>query len=212
MLTKLQLKTLIGLVLVVFATVLLIQGRTVRASDFYHAFSYVVTVVTVAVVVWERYLWHLWPFQPHLHTRPDLRGTWKGELVSDYREPRTGEQKPPFEVYLVIRQTYSTIDVRLFSHESSSVSLSADLCTDSVGLYTLASIYRNVPTVLRREKSPISHGGFLLNVRGTPTHQLDGEYWTDRNTKGEAIFTSRCKDEAHDFGHAQRFRYRSLTK
>lgn len=112
----------------------------------------------------------------------------------------------------MVRQTYSTIDVRLFSAESSSVSLSGSFFNDNANLYTLACTYRNTPTILRRRKSPISHGGLLLYVRGTPIHQLDGEYWTDRNTAGEIVFDDRAKQEAHDFGQAQGFKYNNIGR
>ena len=77
---------------------LLFQGGHVPAREIYNAFSYAVTVVAIVLLLWERYLWHYWPFQPYLHTKPNLRGTWKGELVSDYRDPDTHEEKPPIEV------------------------------------------------------------------------------------------------------------------
>jgi len=211
MVPDLQLKALVVIVLAALAVVLFMQGRPVPASDFYHAFSYVVTSVAFALVLWERYLWHWWPFYPYLHKRPDLRGTWKGQLDSNYLDPETKGQKPPIEVYIVVRQTYSTIDVRLFSAESSSVSLSGNFVCDNIGLYTLACTYRNTPTILRRKKSPISHGGLLLSIRGTPIHRLDGEYWTDRNTAGEIVFTARSADEAHDFTQAQLFKYKSVN-
>jgi hypothetical protein len=209
MIPDLQLKALIVVVLAALAVVLLMQGRPVPVSDFYHAFSYVVTGVAFALVLWERYLWHAWPFYPYLHKKPDLRGTWKGQLESNYEDRETKEKKPPIEVYIVVRQTYSTIDVRLLSVESTSVSLSGSFFSDNAGLYTLASTYRNTPTILRRKKSPISHGGLLLSIRGTPVHRLDGEYWTDRNTAGEVIFVARSKNEAHDFPQAQQFKYKS---
>jgi hypothetical protein len=210
MIPDLQLKALIVVVLAALAVVLFMQGRPVPVSDFYNAFSYVVTSVAFALLLWERYLWHWWPFYPYLHKKPDLRGTWKGQLDSNYQDPETKQQKGAIEVYIVVRQTYSTIDVRLFSAESSSVSLSGSFYSDNAGLYTLACTYRNTPTMLRRKKSPISHGGLLLSVRGTPVHRLDGEYWTDRNTGGEVVCTARSEDEAHDFIQAQRFSYKSV--
>ncbi|MFZ3339675.1 MAG: hypothetical protein WA213_02250 [Terriglobales bacterium] len=142
----------------------------------------------------------------------DLRATWKGQLDSNYEDPDVRQRKPPIEVYIVVRQTHSTIDLRLFSAESSSVSLSGSFFSDNADLYTLACTYRNTPTILRRKKSPISHGGLLLYVRGTPIHHPDGEYRTDRNTAGEIIFTHRAKEEAHDFAQAQGFKFKSAAR
>lgn len=204
----LHLKWLVGVVLVALTAVLMFQGKSIPFNDIYNAFSYVVSAVAVVLVFWERYLWHWWPFYPHFHTKPNLRGTWKGELVSDFPD-RHGEV---IEVYLVVRQTFSTIDIRLFSAESSSVSLSAHFVSDNIGFYTLASTYRNTPTVLRRQRSPINHGGLLLSIRGAPVHQLDGEYWTDRGTKGEIVFRSRSNCYADDFSHAQRLVKGQISK
>lgn len=206
-----QLKLLAFIIVAALAVVLVMQGHGVPAKDFYNAFSYVVTAAAFLLVVWDRYLWHWWPCYPYLHKKPDLRGTWRGRLESNYRDPATNQTKPPIEIYMVIRQTYSTIDLRMFSIESSSVCLSGSFHADNVDLYTLACTYRTTPTVLLRKKSPISHGGLLLNIRGVPTHQLDGEYWTDRSTAGEVVFASRTKEIAHDFGQAQKFKFQSLN-
>ena len=165
-------------------------------------FSYVVTGLSVAVVLWERRLWAWWIFRGWLNTRPDVRGTWKGTLKSDWRDKDTRVPLEPIEVFLVVRQTYTTIDVRLFSAESSSISLSGNIFTDAVGVCTLAITFRSTPRILKRDRSPVKHGGMLVSLVGDPIHKLDGEYWTDRSTKGEVAFSARTKGIAHDFEEA----------
>jgi hypothetical protein len=54
MIPDLQLKALIVVVLAALAVVLFMQGRPVPVSDFYNAFSYVVTSVAFALLLWER--------------------------------------------------------------------------------------------------------------------------------------------------------------
>jgi len=202
-----QIKILVGLVVVTWAAALLIQGRQVPL-DYLKSFSYAVTVVSFALLLWERWLWSWWAFRPWLTTRPDLRGTWKGHLVSSWTDPVTKQGRGEIEAYLVIRQTYSSIDVRLLTAESGSVSLSASIVDDSQGIHTLAVVYRNTPRVLLRDRSPIGHGGMLLYVRGKLVHQLDGEYWTDRKTKGELKFAARSHDEyLEDFEKAVKISY-----
>jgi hypothetical protein len=44
-------------------------------------------------------------------------------------------------------------------------------------------------------------------VRGTRVHQLDGEYWTDRGTKGELTLALRSSGLCHDFAEAQNAKY-----
>jgi hypothetical protein len=202
MLSETQIKFLVALAFVALAAILLVQGRPMRASDLASAFSYVVTCVAFALLAWERVFWSWRIFRPWLTSRPDLRGTWKGQLQSSWTDGDTGQKLGAMEVYLVIRQTYSTIDVRLLSVESSSVSLSGNVFADSAGVYTLAYTYRLTPNVLQRERSPIRHGGTLLSIRGDPVHQVDGEYWTDQGTRGQITFHERTKKLSHDFRQA----------
>jgi hypothetical protein len=203
MMTENQLKTLVGLAIVIWAGVLVFQHQTVSLHSL-TPFSYVVTGLSAALVLWERWLW-AWPvFHPWLTSQPDLRGTWKGMLVSDWIDPHTQQHRLPTEVYYVIRQTYSTIDIRMLTVESMSESLSGNVFSDKVGVYKLAVTYRNIPRLLERARSPVHHGGALLNLIGKPIHKLDGEYWTDRDTGGELTFTVRTRKIVHDFEEATR--------
>ena len=179
-------------------------------QSLYGAFTSAATAGGLFLALWDRYLWHMWPFYRYFDKKPDLRGTWQGRLHSNYRDPETQQQRVNIESYLVIRQTYSKIDVRYFSGESGSVSLSANLFADSEGVFTLACTYRNTPRMSVRERSPMGHGGVLLSVRGKPIHRIEGEYWTDRQTKGEMEFTARSEKLADDFQQAQGFGYETL--
>jgi hypothetical protein len=210
MMTNNQLRVLIGLVVLIWAGALVAQGQHVPL-DYFKAFSYAITGASFGLIFWERWLWSWRVFRPWLTTRPDLRGTWKGHLVSDWIDPNTKQGLGEIEGYLVIRQTYSTADIRLLTSESGSVTLSANIFSDNAGVHTVAAVYRNTPRILIRGRSPISHGGMLLCVRGTPVHQLDGEYWTDRATKGEIILTHRAKTLYHDFDQAHDGHYKKAA-
>jgi hypothetical protein len=135
---------------------------------------------------------------------PDVRGTWKAELNSFWIDPKTGKQRGKIEVYLVFRQTFSSLDIRLFSAESSSVSLSASVVTDGEGVHTVATTYRNEPSLAHLPHSPISQGGMFLNVRGEKVvKQIDGKYWTDRQSMGEIKMTERSPKIAGGFDDAR---------
>jgi len=208
--SRIQIKLFVFLVLSIVAAVLFSRGQSPSLKDLASTSSYAVTGVGLILVLWNRWLWSWWIFRPWLSKRPDLRGTWKGVLHSEYLDPTTHQRKGPIDVYLVIRQTNSDINVRLFSAESSSVSLSGGLISDGVDVSTLVVTYRNEPQLFKREHSPIGYGGMLLNVRGDKVYQLDGEYWTDRLTRGEAKFTTRSKTICHDFGQAAQVTYQGL--
>src|SRR6267154_413124 len=63
-----------------------------------------------------------------------VSGTWFALVLWERWLWRCGR---PIEVYLVIRQTFSSLDVRMFSLESESISLSANLVLVAPELQTL---------------------------------------------------------------------------
>jgi hypothetical protein len=196
-----QIKIVVALVFAATAVVLVIQ-RQPPSIGYWRPFSTVATIVAVLLLLWDRYMW-AWPIVSLLAKRPNIRGTWKGTLQSDWKDPQTNERHKPAEIYLVIRQTYSTLWVRLLSNESSSDSLSANLSTDSADIHTLAVTYINTPNALILGRSPISHGGMLLSVGGSSrVHQLEGKYWTDRKTLGEITLSQRVAHICYDFKEA----------
>ena len=207
-----QLKVLVFMVLVVTWVIVWIEGQRLSIRSASQAFSYVVTVLWALLFCWNRWLWS-WPVIRWLSRRPDLRGTWKGFIQSDWQDAQTGKKAEPIDVYVVIRQTYSSLDVRLFSQESSSVSLCATLLSDSENVHRIAVTYLNTPATLHVEKSPISHGGMLLNVRGNdPVQQLDGGYWTERRTKGEIKLAEHTKALCTGFDSAHRTKFQRSVR
>jgi hypothetical protein len=208
MLTDLQVKIIVGCVLLVLVVVSLVQGHALETKDLISASSSAATALGFLLFLWDRWLWSWSVFHSWLSKRPDLRGTRKGELLTDYTNSTTSQKR---DVFLMIRQTNSTIDARLFSAESSSISLSGVLVSDKAEVNTLIITYRNEPHLLKREHSPIAYGGMLLNVRGDKVYQLDGHYWTDRSTRGEVKFTIRSREKSHDFEQATKLKYSSLN-
>jgi hypothetical protein len=207
-----QLKVLVFIVLFLVWAVVWIEGQRLSAHSVSHAFSYVVTILWALLFCWNRWLWS-WPVIRWLSRRPNLKGTWKGFVQSDWPNQQADKKAESIDVYVVIRQTYSTLNVRLFSRESSSVSLCATLLSDAENIYQIAVMYLNTPTTLHVEKSPISHGGMLLNIRGgDPVQQLDGGYWTDRRTKGEIKLAEHAKVLCTGFDNAQRTKFHRTTK
>jgi hypothetical protein len=59
-------------------------------------------------------------FKGWLVNQPNLQGTWKVLLKSDWVNPETKQQVASIECIMTIRQTYSRFSARLFTRESSS--------------------------------------------------------------------------------------------
>jgi hypothetical protein len=107
------------------------------------------------------------------------------ELQSSYHSPETGKPLAPFVAYLVIRQTFSLVSVRLHSRETNSKSLSGQVRQNDDGEWVLAGVYLDMPKIAVRERSQIHYGAFELRVCGEPVTAIEGHYWTDRSTRGD---------------------------
>ena len=198
MVSQFQLNVVAGLGALLWAGLLLAYGVRVD-TDFFKPFSAVVATLAIAIAAFDRWLWRWKRLHPWPVATPDLQGTWRGHLESDWTDPSTGEKIPPIEVYLVIRQTHSSIDVRLMTPESRSHSLSAKIVHDTADSWQVAVIYRNEPDLLRRQTSPMHLGGLRLHAWGNPPDGLRGEYWTDRGTRGEIQFSGKTARAFNDY-------------
>ncbi|SRR6266849_6026472 len=205
-----QIKIAVFLSVFLLVLVLYLQGQSIIKPSF-DAVSWIATIVVFALVLWDKWVWR-WKFLYPLSQKPDVRGTWKAELNSFWVDPKTNQMRGKIEVYIVFRQTFSKLDIRLFSSESSSVSLSANVCTDDEGVHTIATTYLNTPSLEHLSHSPISHGGMLLNVRGGKVvKQIDGKYWTDRLSRGELKMSEHSPNLAVGFDDARRLDFKNMS-
>lgn len=166
-----------------WALVLAHHGWVIPVS-FFTPMSLVVSMLVGLLFAFNAWLWR-WPVVRALIGRPDLRGTWKGSIKSNPRTSNYNVKADPIEVFVVIRQTFSTLHLRLLSPESQSFSLTTNLAEEAPEQFTVMWIFRNEPRLLVQGRSPIHLGGGFLRVSGAVSSSMSGHYWTDRNTSGE---------------------------
>ena len=164
-----------------------------------------VPAIAAIVGVFSRWAW-AWPvFRGWYVKRPDIRGTWKVTLQSNWKAQETGEVIAPITAYVAVRQTLGTLSLRLMTAESKSRLIAHSIELEKDGLYRIAGIYRNEPRVeLQGERSEIHHGSLLLEVHGTPPHSMEGHYWTDRGTRGTLKISDRKKPIYDSFEAAEK--------
>lgn len=199
MISRIQLSAILLVVAGVWGASLILAGVQVKA-EWLRPFSLVLGALVVVVALADRVLWQFRWLQPWLFHMPDLRGTWRVLMR------RTGTPTPSsdIEAYMVIRQTLSSISLRLFTAESHSETLSAKVVRCDDGTCTLAGVYRNIPRLAVREGSPVHHGAILLSVQGEHPASLSGQYWTDRTSQGEIVLSDRQDELAHSFDEAKK--------
>jgi hypothetical protein len=154
-------------------------------------------VVVLFLLAYDRWAWR-WPPFRSLTRRPILHGTWKAELRTSY--PARAHET--IECYLAITQTYSQICVDMLFDRSSSRSMSGDLVFEG-GRCVLYYIFYTQAGALHREGNPPGRGGAALVVSREPDLYLEGDYWTERDTRGTVRTLGRAA-KVHDTFEAAR--------
>jgi hypothetical protein len=178
--------------------------RGLPTSELFAPIGAAGAVASLAVLAFDHFLWRIPKVGRKLSKRPDIRGTWRGRLASNWVNPQTGQRiDPDPEVYLVVRQTFWSVTGNLITKESKSCSTTATIEDDGCGQYQFVAQYRNTPRASVRSRSEVHHGSFKLDIGGEPVDRLEGYYWTDRNTMGELEFDQRSPKAVESYKHAQ---------
>lgn len=157
-------------------------------------FKVLSTVVAADYAVWLFFVKWAWKWKilrGWLVPFPDLNGTWKGLIQSNWINPKTGHRIGPTPALLIIKQSFKRLTCRLVTTESSSESFaeSFELDSDS-GEKLLVYSYRNDPRSSVKERSEPHEGTAKLRIREGKKLGLEGKYWNDRSkpVSGELEF------------------------
>lgn len=192
--SRLHVTVFVGIGAAVWALVLFIQGTPVTLHIF-APFGTVVGVLVLVGLLFEHFAWRLRWLHPWLVDRPDLRGTWKVDLASDWTDKNRTESPTRILCYAGVTQTFSKLQVHLMTPDSTSVLLADRICRSASGSgYEVVGVFLNKPSIFDRgSTSEIHHGAFVLQTHGTAARpdSMSGEYWTDRKTVGQMHFSGR---------------------
>jgi hypothetical protein len=181
---------------VVAAAIVWLQGGTGEGA-WIRALVTASSVVTLSVVAYDQWAWR-WRWVRKLTHRPVIHGTWKAALSSSHARVRGTS----IECYLVIRQTYSRVSVRLLLQRSSSRSMSGDIVFED-GACVLYYVYAKQTRALDLDDNPSSRGGAALTIGRVPQVHLEWDYWTDAETSGEIKTVGRSGKLYDTFASAQ---------
>jgi hypothetical protein len=163
--------------------------------------SRVVSAIPVVVVglfaVFDRWVWK-WAFVPQIVQRPVIHGTWHGKIESDWK---SGADSPSseYEAFLVVTQTFTTLQVTLISKASKSRSVVSEITKNASDDFSVFYHYGNTPRRELRDGSPIHMGGVSIEVFSVRPKTIEGEYWTSRNSGGSLSFQYVSKDRIGSF-------------
>ena len=176
--------TILGLA---FATYIIIflSTQNLESISFEKALSHISTTITINIFIWTIFINWAWKwkiFYPRLVPFPNLSGEWNGSLKSNWKN----KSLDPIPTEIKINQTFFNVQVRIKTNESISFSTAASFDIDKDrGLQQLFYSYLNTPKSSVRERSEIHYGTTLLNFEGFYVQEIEGEYWTSRETTGE---------------------------
>jgi hypothetical protein len=106
MLTRTHITLLLVLAVVTWAIALWVLGLPFT-WEYSKPFAITVSILSGACFAFDKWLWK-WPiFNSWLVSQPNLHGTWKVLLKSDWINPETKQQVAPIECIMTIRQTLS---------------------------------------------------------------------------------------------------------
>ncbi len=197
-------KAIIYIAVLAWTVVLYVNHETIQSS-WLKPLSTVITAVLYAVMAFDLWLWKL----PFLHDwfvkRPVISGIWKVEIKSNWVNPATGAHILPVEGYMVIRQTFSTLSMRLLTAESSSELVGTEIVCSADGLYCVSGVYRNEPRFEVRDRSVIHYGAVWLRISDEPQKSISGHYWTDRESAGEIHLTDQRTRKFQTFQSAKAY-------
>lgn len=211
MFTRLQITAALAVATIAWGTVLYLQG-TPLSWEHLLPFTTVVGVLVGVSLAMEYFLWRCRWLQGWLFDRPDLRGTWKVTIYSEWiQNPETGEKGPPITAYAGITQTSSKLQIHLMTPESESCLLAHAVEATSCGnRFNVSIVYANTPGVeLRGLRSERHVGAATISTHGPKKYKpnsMTAEYWTDRRSVGRMSFEdwhptiySRYQDAAAAF-------------
>ena len=206
--SRLQISIILAIAALAWYVVLLLQGTRVT-WDHLAPFTTVVGVLVVLSLIVENYLWKKSWLQKWFVSIPDISGTWKVVIQSDWIDPETKETVPPINCFMGVKQSMSKLQMHLMTPESESWFIAYSITGAQSGRgYQIAAVYTNKPSVnLRNDRSSMHLGALVIETHGECEilpDNIDGEYWTDRKTTGTIVLSDRNKKLYTRFDDAQR--------
>ncbi len=138
--------------------------------------------------VFFAYAWRrVWQLVPRLNNAvfPDLNGTWDMRI-----EWNRGEANGVAQAIATIRQDFLRISMEVHSKDSDSETLLAQPKKDAEsGTPVLYYIYRVIPKRTAGKNDPPYDGAAVLRLSPTAQVGLQGNYFTDANTRGHFQLT-----------------------
>jgi len=157
-----------------------------KAKDFFAIVPKVVSADLLVIAAFVKWGWKHKVFRGWLVPFPDLNGTWKGTIRSDWIDSEAKGKLAPIPTILTIKQTFFRISCVMRTHEMASHSYIEGFLIDPERQIRLLSYtYTSKPRQAVADRSAPHDGTTLFEIVEASSTKLKGRYWTERKTTGE---------------------------
>jgi len=156
----------------------------------FKSISFGLTAVTLFWGFYFNYGWK-WPIIKKMFYRPNINGTWVGELESDWKD-KNGNQIPNKKIFVVIRQNFLRVNFSTFTDNFIGKSYSETFALNKTrGIKNVAYLYRKETSV--KGDNLNNEGATELRLIESRPNRLEGKYWSNIKTNGTLKFTFLSK-------------------
>ena len=154
--------------------------------DYLKPIPSVVGFDTIVTFIFSKWLWKYSLFYKWLVPFPNLNGTWKGYIKSNWIVPETKEKLEAIPTILTIKQSLLNISCVMRTEDMRSFSFISGFVIDSENqILKLVYTYDSIPGQTIKDRSPQHMGTMYFDViKSEGKWELLGDYWTSRETTG----------------------------
>lgn len=146
----------------------------------------IVTLDTVVISLFTKWVWKWKLLYNWLVPFPNLNGTWKGEIKTNWINEKTRRKPAPIPVILTIKQSFTNISCIMRTGEMDSYSFISGFVIDKENqILRLAYSYNSIPKQTVKDRSPQHFGTMYFDIiNNSKKKEMNGDYWTGRETTG----------------------------
>lgn len=148
--------------------------------------SAVIIFDTFLVLLFVKWIWKWKLLYSWLVPFPNLNGTWKGKIKTNWIDEKTSKKPNSIPVILTINQTFINVSCVMRTGEMDSYSFTSAFVIDKENqILRLVYSYDSIPNQTVKDRSPQHFGTMCFDILNNDGQtELIGDYWTGRETTG----------------------------
>ena len=159
--------------------------------------------LSISTLFWAFFLstgWKFFPFK-YLMYRPNLNGTWKGLMISDWTD-ENGQTVPPKTMYVVVRQKFLSINFTTHTETFIGNSYVETFLIDKER-GTLKVVYLYMKDSTDHNLQPENQGVSELRVIDSTPKKMEGIFFTIIKSKGNLSLTHISTKHINTYSDAE---------